>query len=231
MKIFSQSLVLLSMFSSISSFAATLNYNPASTKQNGIELDVSATETVTGQNKILTNIGEGIRMEPVAGFNAKIYLAQFFAENPNAISRDPKTVAGSLNAAGMKALKITLILGLVTVDKIVAAFSNSLNQNIVTADEQAAFGADRDRFLDAVRAGGGIRKGSNITLFGYVKADGTEEIIFEGTNGNQNVIDSKSPGFVNKIFGIWLGNIDKKDDGLNDLKKLLLTDANLTPQS
>ena len=52
MKIFSQSLVLLSMFSSLTSFAATLNYTAATTKDaaSGLEIDASATETVTGQN-------------------------------------------------------------------------------------------------------------------------------------------------------------------------------------
>jgi len=225
MKIFAQSIVLLSMFSSLTSFAATLNYaaSTANDAASGLPINASATETVTGQSKVLSLVGEGVRMDKVVGFNKQAYLAQLFAETPAAIQRDPKTVTGSLTAAGMKALKLTVILQLIPLKIIVSKFTNALDLNIVGDADEAAYGASRDAFLDAVRKGGGLSKGKEITLLGYVKADGTEELIYEDSNGNANTIDSKSPGFVNKIFGIWLGNIDPSDQGLLDLETSLLT--------
>jgi hypothetical protein len=230
---------LISSAISVSAHATDiLNLTPASQLDpvSGYELDLSATETVTGMNKTLTLVGDGVRAEPVPIFGMKnIYLAQFLAETPTALVRDvtnPTAVLGSLTAAGAKAIRLTFIFSPIPVNKIRFAFSNSLIQNMTT-DEQTTYSDDVNAFLDTVSAAG-FSRGTSITIFGYTKADGTEDVVYEDTNGTVTSMASLKPivpGFVNKVFSIWLGNT-AYDANLQQLEKSLLTaPVGLTPRT
>jgi hypothetical protein len=138
-------LTLLSTVVSASAYAGDILNLTAATQADpvsGYELDTSATETVTGMNKTLSLIGDGVRVEAVPIFGRKnIYLAQFLAETPASLVRDvtnPAAVEASLTAAGAKAIRLTFIYSPIPVNKIRSAFSNSLLQNM-SSDEQNTY--------------------------------------------------------------------------------------------
>ena len=236
MKILNRTLVLMGLTAMIATYSSALGgpilgLNPANEFDGatGFQLAVSATEAATGANKTLALVGEGVRVKQVIGLS-NIYLAQFFAENPAKVNRDGGLTVSSLNDAGVMAIRMTFSYLLVPIGKVVGAFSDALNINMTDA-EQATFADAKEAFLNAVTAGGAGKKGRSITILGFKKADGTESVVFEDQAGNDTTIDSKAPGFVNKIFAIWFGNIDPNDAGLIDLKTQLLKQPNVTPKA
>jgi len=226
MKILNSSLALLTLISS-SAFAQTLTYTPSTTLSDPevgqkYELDATATENITGAHKVLTFIGEGLRYENTPTGYKRIYLAQFFSENPTAMSRDIKTAQSTLDAAGMKALKLTFTyLFPIPSSKVAGAFNDALGLNITSADN-GVFDTAKTNFINAVQNGSSFAKNTAITLVGYTKADGSgDQVIYEDSSGTANTVDGPK-GFANKIFAIWFGNINPSDTGLLKLEPQLL---------
>ncbi len=218
--------LLFTTFLALSADASILNLKMAKEFDSNVQLAVNATETVTGANKTLTMAGEGLRKKKKDFINWNVYVAQFFAEKPEAFVRNTDGALASLNNVGVRALQLTFLRNVAITD-ITESFLSGLNANLIT--DQATYQNDVNNFINMVNSGSDAMTGSAMTLFAYTMADGTEVFVYEDCNGKSQTLKSLSAGFANKVFAIWFGNIPAGDQGLFNLENWLMNVPSVTP--
>ena len=212
-------LALLSSSAALGGTPSALDLNMAKETDYGVQLAVSAKENVTGMNKVLTLAGEGLRSKKVGPLPIKVYIAQFFAELPDAFDRTEQGAMKSMSNIGVAALRLTFLR---TVDAatVQSSFKEGLNANDIDPTQE-----DVATFLNTVTNGGDAISGTSMTIVGSKKADGTEVITYEDSSGTVTSIPGKA-GFVNKIFAIWFS--ESADSGLEKLKNSFFTKPTVT---
>lgn len=185
----------------------------ASTHINGVAIYPAVNTNVDGANQTLTLLGAGLRSKKVAIVWAKVYVAQAFAQMPDAFVREDAKALASIEAVGTVAMQLkflrTVDAGTVTNSFRDAFYANSVDVN---KKEIAAF-------LEAVAAGGDALDGSTLTVRGRKLADGMEEIAYEDSRGAVKTLIGPA-GFLKEVFGLWYGN--PVDAGLANLKAALI---------
>lgn len=186
---------------------------PATTDINGVAINPAVTTIVDGTSQKLSLIGAGLRSKKVAIVWVKVYVAQAYAQNPDAFKRGENTALASIPAVGTSAIKLTFVR---TVDAATVqnSFRDAFFANNIDVNK-----AEIAAFLDAVAAGGDAVDGSSLTVRGRVLSDGSEEIAYEGSRGAVKTIAGPA-GFIKQVFALWYGT--PVDGGLAGLKASLL---------
>jgi len=180
---------------------------------SGVDIIPSVTTNVDNQSRTLTLIGDGLRSKKVAIATVKVYVAQVYAEKPDAFVREADKALDSFASTGTTAIKLTFVRN---VDA--QTVQNSFRENFF-ANKVDVTKAEISGFLDAVTSGGDATNNSSMTIRGRILADGSEEVAYEGSRGSVKTVTGPK-GYVKEIFSLWYGNT--ADNGLANLKTALL---------
>lgn len=195
------------------SFASLLNFQGAPTKKENINIYPTANTSIAGEAITLTSIGSGIRSKKVVFVNVNVYLGQLLVSNPESFNSSEADALSSLRNQKSSAIVLNFLRD-VDAEKVQSSFKEALVANKVSLEDSSI-----RQFLEAVNKGGVALNGKTISIVGSKLKDGQELISYESSTGSLSEIKG-SPGFIEKIFSIWLGK--PADEGIASLKKSLL---------
>lgn len=166
---------------------------------------------LTKEGQSLQFVGAGLRSKKVFMVQVKVYVGELLAGTPTQLKKtDP---LATLTAAAPVLIRLHFLRG-VEGEKVQSSFKEALVANKVDLQKP-----EIQRFLNAVRSGGEVKKSGIFSIYGAKKADGTEVIIYEDANAKATTIEGGA-GFLKEIFAIWLGT--PSDEGVAKLKTELL---------
>ena len=209
--VFNLGFIVLALSFSFPTFAALLTPEGQGGVLEKVVLPQHVQATVEGTTQKLTSVGFGLRTKKVVFVNVKVYLGQFFVSD--LASFDKKEALNS--AKKQKSLAIQMhFLRSVEGEKVQKSFQEALQANGISLTD-----SDVQQFLEVVKNSGEAKEGHKISIVGTNLAEEKQAILFENTQGQISEIKS-SPGFVEKIFSIWLGK--PSDSGVANLKSAIL---------
>lgn len=195
------------LFSS-SSFAQVLMPQMGSKKIEGVTLPSSA-NTHDGQK--LQFVGAGLRNKKVFMVNVRVYVGSLLVADVTKFKKSAPLL--TLSEAAPAAVQLHFLRD-VDADKVQSSFKEALEANKVDLQKPEV-----QKFLQAVKSGGEIKKGTLLTILGLKNSDGSEVIVYEDSNLKATTI-SGGVGFLQNIFSIWLGH--PSDEGVAQLKSDIL---------
>lgn len=165
----------------------------------------------TKEGQPLQFVGAGLRSKKVLMVPVKVYVGELLATTPAQLKKtDP---LATLTAAAPVMMRLHFLRE-VEGEKVQSSFKEALIANKVDLQKP-----EIQKFLNAVRSGGEVKKSGILSIYGAKKADGTEVIIYEDANAKATPIEGGA-GFLKEIFAIWLGT--PSDEGVAKLKTELL---------
>jgi chalcone isomerase-like protein len=170
-----------------------------------------STNGVTKEGQKLQYIGAGLRNKKVIMVNVKVYVGELFVGD---IAKFKKTDAAKTVSEASPALMQLHFLRDVDAEKVQSSFKEALETNKIDLKKP-----EIQKFLEAVKSGGEVKKGKMISVFGVKKGDGSETITYEDVNSKATTI-AGGAGFLQEVFAIWLGH--PADDGVAKLKSEIL---------
>lgn len=205
------------LVSSVFAQAALLTYEAGSQSLNGINL--AKTAAINDANGAPTEakldlLGAGLRTKTVLVVEAKVYVAQLFADNKAGFNRDAN---GALTSLVQNSTRVGLKLDMlrtVSAASLVTSFKEALAANNVALD------AELTSVLDLMQKSADATSGKSISLLMVKDAKANKtNLYYEDTKGQLKSAVA-SPELMGKILSIWLGK--PADDGLAALKTQLL---------
>lgn len=193
-------------------YAALLTTEGLGAKLEKLNLPTSASATVDSETVKLVAVGEGLRTKKVVFVNVKVYVGQLFVSDIAHFKRDEAAALDSLKEQKAVAIQLHFLRD-VDSNNVQKSFREALTANGIDTNE-----ASVKQFLDSVTNGGEAKEGKTLTILGF-KGKDSETISYETTGGTISQIKGE-PGFVGKIFSIWLGK--PSDSGVAELKKSIL---------
>lgn len=180
---------------------------------NGVAIMPAVMTNISGMDQKLTLIGAGLRSKKVAIIWAKVYVAQAYAQNPDAFVRDDSGALASLNNVGTAAIQLTFVRN-VDAPTVQNSFRDAFFANSIDVNKK-----EIAAFLNLVSSGGDAVEGKALTVRGTKLADGSEEIAYEDSKGTVKTVTGPA-GFIKEVFALWYGT--PVDSGLAQLKAALL---------
>lgn len=194
------------------SLAALLTGEGERSTLEGVKLPAKARVEVQGRAASLTAVGAGLRYKKVVFVKAKVYVGQLLLSEPAVFKKSHDEALASIAGAKVAALQMHFLRN-VDAPTVENAFRESFKENKISLDQEAI-----QKFLAAVKAGGGAQEGKTLTVVGE-KMGAKELVTYEGTNGNSVTIEG-GEGFRREIFALWLGK--PTDSGVENLQEGIL---------
>jgi hypothetical protein len=204
--------LLTSLILPVLSLAALLNGEGDGGALEGVKVPAKARVEVQGRVSNLSSVGVGLRFKKVVFVKAKVYVGQLFLSEPAVLKKNRKEALESLSGAKVAAMQLHFLRD-VDAPTVEAAFRDSFKENKISLDQEPI-----QKFLAAVKAGGGAKEGKTLTVVGE-KLGARELVTYEGTDGNPVTVEGPA-GFRKEIFALWLG--EPTDGGVENLQEGLL---------
>ncbi|MBC7465178.1 MAG: chalcone isomerase family protein [Bdellovibrio sp.] len=174
----------------------------------------SRTLITDGKSTDLKSVNFGLRKKAVFGLvPVRVYVAQFFAANPEKLIKTEDGFAGSLQAAGPVQLRLSFLRDLPG-PKIAESFKEGLEANKINIKNLSP---ELTQTMNIVSSISEFKKGESFSITGSW-TDTTSTLILESSTEIKVITGTHE--LANHIFSIWFG---KPADGkLADLKKALI---------
>lgn len=193
-------------------FAAILETKGSGATVEKVTLPAEGTAKVGGQEIPLNPVGAGLRAKKVVFVNVKVYVGQLYVADLGKFKKTDSEVLTSLKDQSAVAIQMHFLRD-VDADNVQNSFKDALKVNGIDTKS-----AEVKQFLDSVAKGGEAKSGKSLIVLGH-RHEGKESVYYEDTAGNVTEVKGE-PGFIEKIFSIWLGKA--ADSGVATLKKDLL---------
>lgn len=195
--------------------SAALAQKDSVNKFEGVALTPSA-QIEDGTSKIeLKNVSHGVRKKKAFGLvTVRVYVAEFFAQNPPKLVKTDEGILASLKEAGPVQLRLTMLRDLKGSD-IYKAFTESLNANHIDTTKMSA---PLQSVMDEIKAVEKFKENEVFTITSLWK-DSKSHLVITKPDGSTKSI-SGDEDFAKQFLSIWFG--EPVDDKLADLKKALL---------
>jgi hypothetical protein len=178
----------------------------------GVKVPAKARVEIQGRVSTVSSVGVGLRFKKVVFVKAKVYVGQLFLSEPEALKKSRKEALDSLNGVKVAAMQMHFLRN-VDAPTVQEAFRESFKENKISLDQEPI-----QKFLTAVKAGGGAQEGKTLTVIGE-KVGARELVTYEGTDGKPVTIEGGG-GFRREVFALWLG--EPTDSGVENLQEGLL---------
>jgi len=177
-------------------------------------IDKSRTLVAGDKQTELKLVNYGLRKKAVFGLvPVRVYVAQFFAAQPEKLTRTEDGILASLKNAGPVQLRLTFLRDLPG-PKIADSFKEGLEANKINPKTMSA---ELQQVMNVISAIDEFKKGESFSITG-VWTDKSSSILLE--NSTEIKVITGSPEFADHIFSIWFA---KPADGkLGELKKTLI---------
>jgi hypothetical protein len=195
--------------------ASLLTFDQGTKQIEGVNLSpVAHINDAQGKptNINLDILGAGLRTKTVLFVAAKVYVAQLFADNKAAFTRDANALTSLVNNSKSVAMKLSL-LRTVSADTLAVSFREGIEHNDYTVD------AELEQMLNLIETSADAVQGKSVTMLMVRNALGGTKVYYEDSNGAQKSFVG-SAGIMTKVMSIWLGKT--ADSGLTTLKQSLL---------
>ncbi len=203
--------VSLTMLGSVS-FASLLTKELSGKDLAGVQMSKAASAKVDQYNVNLTQMGAGLRTKKILVVNVKVYTAELFASDAQAVIKTDADVLATVANSKTAAMQLTFLRN-VEAEKVQISFREALVANKVDTNA-----AEIQKLFGMMIAGGEAKDKKTMTFLANKNADGTDTLYFEDTIGN--VGSAVGTGLAKSIFSMWLGT--PADDGLKKLKEDIL---------
>ncbi len=205
---------------SLSAQATLLTITPSGSALEGVQLGSQATVTNDLGTSQIAFVNAGVRVKKVAVINVKVYVTQFFADQPARFVKTPATADLAVDTSSLKsiadlgtvALKLDFVRDL-DAASIVDSFDDALKANGLTSATDTGL----SEVLRAIEAGGDMYPRDSISIVG-VNGATNDTLYIENNRGVARKITADNK-LVEKMFSIWFGI--PADSGLKTLKGAL----------
>lgn len=212
-------LIAASLFFAMSANAALVSPAAETVTLNNQTVTAGGTVAINGQDVALTTVMAAMRSKVTAFVIwTEVYVVQFLTDKPEAFvkSANGNEALDSL-AATQDVVAVKLDFKYPVEAKLLFnAFATALKANAVDLKSE-----EIKTFLGNVKAGGDVPVGSSLTLLLVKNADGTETVSYENNKGEVSTVTGAA-GLNKNILSMWLGAIDKDDEGLKKTKAELV---------
>ena len=169
----------------------------------------------TAQPAELKEVSYGIRRKKVFAIAVvDVYVAEFYALNPEKIQKTDDEVLNSLPAAGPVQIKLTLKRDLSGSD-ITKSFKEALKENDVDLSQTVPGLTELMTEIDSLKS---VKKGEVFALTADWRDNQFNIHVIKPDQSVKTIAANEMA--LKKLFSIWLGK--PVDDKMNDLKKNLL---------
>lgn len=210
-----KSLLALFLFSSVVAHATPAVLTLSGFDQNIEDVKVAKTATFTqgALSQSMSLIGAGLRAKKIVFVPVRIYVGQFFAQDPASLKKTEGEVIESISTQKAVAMHLTFLHD-VDNKRLVNSFKDGIKANKIDPND-----ASIQKFLEMVSQAGDVAKGSSLSVVGYRKDDKTDVIVYLDAKGGTTEV-SGEPGLRQKVFSLWLGKTD--DSGVAEFRKSVL---------
>lgn len=198
--------------------AAPVNYqiNTIAGEEKFEDVTLAKGRTLVAGDKSteLKTVNYGLRKKAVFGLvPVRVYVAQFFAADPEKLVKTEDGILSSLKAAGPVQLRLTFLRDLPG-SKIADSFKEGLEANKINVKHLSG---EMTQVMNIVSAISEFKKGDSFSITATY-TDTTSTLLLESST--EIKVITGSPELAHEIFSIWFG---KPADGkLGDLKKALI---------
>lgn len=201
------------LFSSLSQAASSLTLSGFDQNINDVKIAKTATLTDGSFSQSMSLLGAGLRAKKIAFISIKVYVGQFFVQDPASFKKTESDALNSISAQKAVAMHLTFLRE-VDSKRFVDSFKDSFKINNVDTHDAAI-----QKFLDIVAQAGDVKDGASFSVTGYKKDDKTEVIVVQSPTGDtQSILGTE--GLRQKVFSLWFGKTD--DSGVKEFKKSVL---------
>lgn len=212
--------LLLALFLSVPCFAQQITVSPANEQNNGVQLSTSLSDG----NVTLPLAAAALNTHKVGLVYYRVAVSQLFAEHPENLIRTYDGIFASLPKAGMMAMRLTLLRG-VDSALIQSSIDTAIADNI-SAQDLPVYQADIDQVKNAMLTESSIDFGTSISFVAYPSKN---QVLYENSHGVDTIMQFKAPGFIYKVFAVWLGSQSTVEGQRS--KTALLTVPQVTPKN
>jgi hypothetical protein len=188
-------LILFVGLSAQASFVDMLNLD-FSRKYNISGVPVATSAVYNGTKMKLTGTGTAFKKFGVS--KAKIFMMQYFTENPANIVRTNDGVLGSIKDVGNTAIRITFMRNIDS-NMIGETLSSSIVENI-SKDELPRYVNDINGITNAITSDSTFVLGDSISISAYKNL-----IVYENAKKSIYFIASKNDDITTKLFSMFFG--------------------------
>jgi hypothetical protein len=203
-------LILFVGLSAQASIADMLNLD-FSRRYNISGVPVATSAVYSGTKMKLTGTGTAFKKFGVS--KAKIFMMQYFTENPSKLVRTKDGVLGSIKDVGVTAIRITFMRNIDS-----ATISDTLSSYIVEnigKDELPRYQNDINGLSNAITSDASFILGDSIEITAHKNL-----VVYENSKKQIFIITSKNDDLTTKLFSMFFGNTT--DVETNSLKAQLL---------